>query len=258
MDARKALRTSTCTTTAACLRLPTVVFRMSCIAGPQQFGNEDQGWVAHFLYSALENKPLTIYGDGRQVRDVLSVKDLVLAFEKVRAQVEKTAGQIYNVGGGIKNSVSLLEVIEIIEQITGKRLRYSLQRPRPGDQLFYVTDFDKLTKHTGWKPKISVSQNIEMIWNWWKEQRVQTEVISISRDPQPVARADSGGCIVKFALVNPAWTFEGSTYFGCQEPHYPLELLFASDQIREAGHEPLLIDAQLQRLSTREVKSAAG
>ena len=165
--------------------LPTVVFRMSCIAGPQQFGNEDQGWVAHFLYSALENKPLTIYGDGRQVRDVLSVKDLVLAFEMVRAQVETTAGQIYNVGGGIKNSVSLLEVIEIIEQITGKRLRYSLQRPRPGDQLFYVTDFDKLTRHTGWKPKISVSQNIGMIWKWWKEQRVQTEVIPISRSPQP-------------------------------------------------------------------------
>jgi CDP-paratose 2-epimerase len=165
--------------------LPTVVFRMSCIAGPQQFGNEEQGWVAHFLYSALENKPLTIYGDGRQVRDVLSVKDLVLAFEKVRAQVETTAGQIYNVGGGIKNSVSLLEVIEIIEQITGKRLRYSLQRPRPGDQLFYVTDFDKLAKHTGWRPKIGVSQNIGMIWKWWKERRVQTEVIPISRSPQP-------------------------------------------------------------------------
>jgi CDP-paratose 2-epimerase len=164
--------------------LPTVVFRMSCIAGPQQFGNEDQGWVAHFLYSALENKPLTVYGDGRQVRDVLSVKDLVLAFEKVRARMEKTAGQIYNVGGGIKNSASLLEVMEIIEQITGKRLRYSLQRPRPGDQLFYVTDFDKLTKHTGWKPKISVSQNIEMIWNWWKERRVVSEVIPIPQRAQ--------------------------------------------------------------------------
>ncbi|HEY7353996.1 MAG TPA: GDP-mannose 4,6-dehydratase [Terriglobales bacterium] len=153
--------------------LPTVVFRMSCIAGPQQFGNEDQGWVAHFLYSALEEKPLTIYGDGRQVRDVLSVKDLVLAFEKVRGQVDKTAGEIYNIGGGIKNSVSLLEVIDMIEQITGKPVRYSMQRTRPGDQIFYVTDFEKLTQHTGWKPKISVRQNIHMIWNWWKEQRVQ-------------------------------------------------------------------------------------
>jgi CDP-paratose 2-epimerase len=153
--------------------LPTVVFRMSCIAGPQQFGNEDQGWVAHFLYSALEGKALTIYGDGRQVRDVLSVKDLVLAFEKVRAQMEKTVGQIYNIGGGIRNSVSLLEVIEMIEEVTGKAVRYTMQRPRPGDQLFYVTDFEKLTQHTGWKPGISVRQNIHMIWNWWKEQRVQ-------------------------------------------------------------------------------------
>src|SRR5207253_11217135 len=92
--------------------LPTVVFRMSCIAGPRQFGNEDQGWVAHFLYSALEDTPVAIFGDGRQVRDVLSVEDLVLAFEKVRSRMEKTAGQIYNVGGGIKNSGSLLEVVD--------------------------------------------------------------------------------------------------------------------------------------------------
>src|SRR5437660_7629125 len=129
--------------------LPTVVFRMSCIAGPRQFGNEDQGWVAHFLYSALEGRPLTIYGDGRQVRDVLSVEDLVLAFEKVRSRMEKTAGQIYNVGGGIKNSVSLREVIDLIESVTGKKLRYTVQRPRPGDQLFYVSDVSKLRRHTG-------------------------------------------------------------------------------------------------------------
>lgn len=167
--------------------LPTIVFRMSCIAGPQQFGNEDQGWVAHFLYSALENKPLTIYGDGRQVRDVLSVKDLVIAFDTVRARMEKTVGQIYNVGGGIKNSVSLLEVVDIIEQISGKRLRYSLQRPRSGDQLFYVTDFEKLTQHTGWEPKISVTQNIQMIWNWWKEQCAETKVVSMLRRPQQIA-----------------------------------------------------------------------
>ena len=165
--------------------LPTVVFRMSCVAGPQQFGTEDQGWVAHFLYSALQNRPVTIYGDGRQVRDVLSIKDLVLAFEKVRSQVERTAGQIYNVGGGIKNSVSLLEVIEIIEEITAKRVCYSLHKPRPGDQPFYVTDFAKLTKHTGWQPRISVRQNIEMIWKWWREERGETIVIPISARPQP-------------------------------------------------------------------------
>src|SRR5215472_2488629 len=122
-------------------QLPTVVFRMSCIAGPRQFGNEDQGWVAHFVYSALEGKPVTIYGDGRQVRDVLSVNDLVLAFERVRAQIEKTAGEIYNVGGGINNAVSLREVIDAIRSATGNRIRYTVQRPRSGDQLYYVSDF---------------------------------------------------------------------------------------------------------------------
>src|SRR6266852_3067169 len=95
--------------------LPTVVFRMSCIAGPRQFGNEDQGWVAHFLYSALEDTPVTIFGDGRQVRDVLSVNDLMRAFEKVRAQIPATAGSVYNIGGGPGNAESLLGVVERIK-----------------------------------------------------------------------------------------------------------------------------------------------
>jgi CDP-paratose 2-epimerase len=155
--------------------LPTVVFRMSCIAGPRQFGNEDQGWVAHFLYSAVEDKPVTIYGDGRQVRD-----DLVLAFEKVRTQMDRTAGEIYNVGGGIGNSASLLEVVEEIEHLTGKKLRYTLERTRPGDQLFYVTDFGKLRKHTGWKPLRNLRETIQCIYEWWKEQRVISEPVAIS------------------------------------------------------------------------------
>lgn len=165
--------------------LPTVVFRMSCIAGPRQFGNEDQGWVAHFLYSALEGKRITIYGDGRQVRDVLCVHDLVRAFEKVRSQMEKTAGQIYNVGGGIKNSVSLREVIDEIQSLTGKRPHFDIQRPRPGDQLFYVTDFDKLRKHTGWKPRHDVRQTVEAIWNWWKQEH-EIEHMPLAPISQPV------------------------------------------------------------------------
>jgi len=165
--------------------LPTVVFRMSCIAGPRQFGNEDQGWIAHFLYSALEDRPITIYGDGRQVRDILSVQDLVLAFDKVREQIDKTAGQIYNVGGGMTNSVSLLEVIDEIENITGRRIHYTVQRPRPGDQRFYVTDYDKLRKHTGWKPQRNVRQTIQAIYTWWKERNLD-ERISIAPPAQTV------------------------------------------------------------------------
>jgi CDP-paratose 2-epimerase len=151
--------------------LPTVVFRMSCIAGQRQFGNEDQGWVAHFVYSALEGRPLTIYGDGRQVRDVLCVADLVRAFELVRANITTSAGQIYNLGGGRQNAVSLLEVIDQIERFTGKKLRFRMEKARPGDQLYYVTDTSKIKGHVGWEPQIRTRQILERIHGWWTENR---------------------------------------------------------------------------------------
>ena len=166
--------------------LPTVVFRMSCIAGSRQWGNEDQGWLAHFIYSALEGRPLTIYGDGKQVRDVLCVDDLLAAFEKVRSQIDATAGQIFNVGGGAPNSVSLLEVLDEIEEITGKKLHFTLQRQRPGDQLFYITDFEKLRKLTGWRPQISLRRTIELICQWWKERQVILEPVSMAPAPRPM------------------------------------------------------------------------
>lgn len=151
--------------------LPTVVFRMSCIAGPRQFGNEDQGWVAHFLYSALQEQPVTIYGEGRQVRDVLAVEDLMRAFEAVRSHISKTAGQVYNVGGGIGNCTSLLELVDEIEKLTGNRLDYEFDRVRPGDQPVYVTDFSKLRHHTGWTPQLKLRQVLENIHAFWKDHR---------------------------------------------------------------------------------------
>ncbi len=151
--------------------LPSVVFRMSCIAGGMQYGNEDQGWVAHFLYTALRGAPLVIYGDGRQVRDVLYVGDLVRAFEAARISLPKTAGQIYNVGGGEENTISLLELIEDIEEVTGKRLIFEHKRRRPGDQLIYVSDCSKLARDAGWKPRYSVQQTLAAIYAFWKEHR---------------------------------------------------------------------------------------
>lgn len=151
--------------------IPTVVFRMSCIAGARQFGNEDQGWVAHFLYSALQGSPLVLYGDGRQVRDVLCVDDLVSAFEAVSTNSSKTAGQIYNVGGGCRNAVSLLELIEQIETLTGKRLQFKRQSPRPGDQLLYITNYRKLTHDVGWTPKLDIKATLEVIYEWWRSKR---------------------------------------------------------------------------------------
>jgi CDP-paratose 2-epimerase len=164
--------------------LPTVVFRMSCIAGARQFGNEDQGWVAHFLYSALKGKPLKIYGDGLQVRDVLCVEDLMNAFDAVREHLSTTAGETYNVGGGHENAVSLLELIEHIEKLTGRSLRYQLEPPRPGDQLIYITDFSKLKQHTGWQPHINVRQTLRAIYGWWKEYTESLQP-AVARVPVP-------------------------------------------------------------------------
>ena len=149
--------------------LPTVVFRMSCIAGEMQYGNEDQGWVAHFLYTALKDAPLMIYGDGRQVRDVLYVGDLVRAFEFARAALSKTAGQIYNIGGGPFNTVSLIELIDEVEALTGKRLKHSNVERRPGDQLIYVSDYSKFMRDTGWTPRSSVRQTLAAIYEFWND-----------------------------------------------------------------------------------------
>lgn len=151
--------------------LPTVVLRMSCIAGPRQFGTEDQGWVAHFMYSALQQKPIVIYGDGKQVRDVLCVYDLIRAFEAVRLNADVTAGQVYNVGGGMENTVSLLELIHEIELSTGRQLEYVLDERRPGDQLVYVTDCSKLHAHTGWKPEIELKQTLRLLRVFWEENQ---------------------------------------------------------------------------------------
>ena len=151
--------------------IPAVVFRMSCIAGQRQFGNEDQGWVAHFLYSALQRVPVVIYGDGRQVRDVLCVDDLLRAFEAVRAALPTTAGQIYNVGGGLENAVSLIELVEMIEKLTGRPLEYVRDQRRPGDQLIYVSDCGKMARDTGWRPEIKVPDTLNRIHSWWKHNR---------------------------------------------------------------------------------------
>lgn len=169
--------------------LPTVVFRMSCISGPRQFGTEDQGWVAHFLYSALQQKRVAIYGDGRQVRDVLCVKDLVRAMDAVRRNLKVTAGQIYNVGGGMGNTVSLLELIDLIEKLTGRRLDYVADQPRPGDQPIYVTDYSKLQRHTGWKPAIGLQRTLKLLREFWEEHQQTLATAAFPRSLEPLLAA---------------------------------------------------------------------
>ena len=151
--------------------LPTVVFRMSCIAGPRQFGTEDQGWVAHFLYSTLERRPITIYGDGFQVRDVLHVHDLIDAMQAAHAQQAHTAGAIYNVGGGPERAISIAEMLQAIEHETGVRPMLQHSSVRPGDQPLYVSDTSKLSAHTGWHAQRSLRDTLQSIYRFWRENR---------------------------------------------------------------------------------------
>jgi len=173
--------------------LNTTVLRMSCIAGPRQFGNEDQGWVAHFLYSALSDKPITIYGNGLQVRDVLDVADLLRVFEAVRTLPRLEQGRVYNVGGGAGNSASLIELMAMIQKMTGRKLETSFDAVRPGDQAVYVSNTLKLQQDTGWKPGITVPETLARIHQWWRQNR---EVFTPARvtempalvTPVPIAR----------------------------------------------------------------------
>jgi CDP-paratose 2-epimerase len=146
--------------------IPAVVFRMSCIYGPHQCGTEDQGWVAHFLLQALKGAPLTIYGDGRQVRDVLFVSDLVDAFRLAMTNVRKLSGQAFNMGGGPENTISLLEFLDIIEELHQERPQVSFGDWRPGDQRYYVSDTTKFSDATGWSPRYTSRQGIEALYRW--------------------------------------------------------------------------------------------
>ena len=146
--------------------LPAVVFRMSCIYGPHQFGTEDQGWVAHFLIRALEGQPITLYGDGRQVRDILFVEDLVDGFLLALKRMDVEAGNAFNVGGGPSNTVSLLELLDLIGELLGHKPEVSFEGWRTGDQRYYVSDTGKFERATGWKPRVSVQEGLERLVQW--------------------------------------------------------------------------------------------
>jgi CDP-paratose 2-epimerase len=146
--------------------LAAVVLRMSCIYGPHQQANSDQGWVAHFLRSALGNSPLTIFGDGRQVRDVLYIDDFVAALLAIRRDLTRLAGHAFNMGGGAANTLSLLEMIRMAERLSGRPMDLSFSDPRLGDQLWFAADHSRFTEATNWEPVTSPAQGVEQLWNW--------------------------------------------------------------------------------------------
>ncbi|MCA1412629.1 SDR family NAD(P)-dependent oxidoreductase [Bradyrhizobium sp. NBAIM20] len=146
--------------------LQTVVVRMSCIYGPRQFGTEDQGWIAHFLLSAISGNPLTIYGDGKQVRDALHVSDAVSAWLAALDHIALARGRVFNLGGGPGNAVSLLELIDRITELTGRKVSYRFADWRPGDQPWYVTDTRALATALGWTPQMPLADGLRSLHTW--------------------------------------------------------------------------------------------
>jgi len=147
------------------------VFRMSCIYGTRQFGVEDQGWVAWFTIATLMEKPITIYGDGKQVRDVLYVDDLVKAFDAFVQQRDRLLHGVYNIGGGFENTVSLLELLDILEEITGKKGNVAFNNWRPSDQKVYISDISKAQRELHWRPDVGVKEGIKKLVEWVEENK---------------------------------------------------------------------------------------
>lgn len=155
------------------------VFRMSCIYGTRQFGVEDQGWVAWFTIATLLGKPLTIYGDGKQVRDVLFIDDLVRAFDYFAKKKDEIKYDVFNMGGGMQNTISLLELIDILEKETGRKSEIRYSDWRPSDQKVYISDISRAKKVLGWEPEFSPAEGIGKLIGWVKEnERIIRETFS--------------------------------------------------------------------------------
>lgn len=149
--------------------LKTIVFRQSCIYGEWQNGCVDQGWISWLTASAVMNKPITIFGDGKQVRDILYISDLLEAYNLALQHIEVTSGQIYNIGGGTENCMNLLDLIRYLERELGRKLKVEYADERPGDQKVYISDIQKAYNDFDWSPKIDVNDGLDNIFAWTSE-----------------------------------------------------------------------------------------
>jgi CDP-paratose 2-epimerase len=146
--------------------LRTVVYRMSCIYGPRQFGTEDQGWVAHFLISALLGRPIRVYGNGKQVRDILFIEDLLDAFFAAVEHMDTAAGKVFNIGGGPGNAISLLQLLDWLDQNSPGAVSRAFSEWRPGDQPVYISDITQAQRMLGWNPRVTVGEGLDKLWKW--------------------------------------------------------------------------------------------
>ena len=152
--------------------LPTVVFRQSCIYGPRQWGIEDQGWVAWFIIAAVTSRPITIYGDGKQVRDVLFVDDLLDAYDAAVARREVMDGRVYNIGGGPQQTIAIWrEFGPLLARLLGREIPVTYGDWRPGDQKVYVSDIRKAQRELAWAPKVGIEEGVERLLAWVQAHR---------------------------------------------------------------------------------------
>ena len=145
-------------------------FRQSCIYGPRQHGSQDQGWISWFIISSLSKRPINIYGNGKQVRDVLYIDDLILAYDLAISQSSNITGEAFNIGGGASNSISLIQCINMIAEILDTKVEYNFSDPRPGDQKIFVSDINKISKALNWEPTYSVKKGVGNLIKWTKTE----------------------------------------------------------------------------------------
>ncbi len=152
--------------------LRSVVLRQSCIYGPRQFGVEDQGWLAWFIIAAVTGRPITIYGDGKQVRDVLHVDNLLDAYDASITRIDNVAGKVYNLGGGAENVISVYaEFFPMLEALLGRKIPVARDDWRPGDQRVFYADIRSAMEDLNWQPKIGVESGIKMLYDWIIENK---------------------------------------------------------------------------------------
>jgi CDP-paratose 2-epimerase len=152
--------------------LRSVVLRQSCIYGPRQFGIEDQGWLAWMMIAVVTGRLITIYGDGKQVRDVLYVDDLLRAYDAAIENIDTARGQVYNIGGGLRNVLAVwAEFGPILEKLFGRKIEVARADWRPGDQRVFYADFSKARRELDWEPKIDLEQGLELLFDWVMENR---------------------------------------------------------------------------------------
>jgi CDP-paratose 2-epimerase len=168
--------------------LRTVVFRMSCIYGTRQFGTEDQGWVAHFARAIRAGEGMTIYGDGQQVRDILWIDDLVRAMRMAMERIGEVSGEVFNVGGGARNAVSVRGVIDRLHEISGTEVPVTMADWRPGDQRVYVSDTSKIERVLGWRAETSWKAGLEKLVAWLDEAKLGTALAEVEDEPALAAR----------------------------------------------------------------------